>query len=163
MRRLQATSVTLAFLAAVGLLLGSFAFAEATSDRGASVELAEDPDAYLGFEVTDEDPGADEVAVSVRYENRFTTALDGFAVDASVTDGAASGASVSGVPDSIDSGNAAHVTVTVDCESDGPATIRLEATTDGFGETDVSTTNHVDVTCVVDDGGEDDEETADDD
>ena len=183
MRTLRATSLVLAFLAATGLVLGSFAFSAMSAERGVDVSVVADDEAYVGYEnVSDGEIHPGEETPIARYHNRFVIDLDEFHVDVTVIDGAADvDVTIDNQPDGLDAGDGAYVNVTVDgCDADEEITFALDAEGSGAG-VNVSFTREVELTCaepesndvngveddgddveVVDDDGDDGEDVDDD-
>jgi hypothetical protein len=71
---LRALSVVLAFTAAVGLVFGTAGFTAMEADRGVDVNVTDDENAYLGYEMTTEKEtfnNSTEVIATAAYHNRF--------------------------------------------------------------------------------------------
>ena len=149
MRTLRATSLVLAFLAATGLVLGSFAFSAMSADRGLDVGVVGDDEAYVGYEdVSDGEIHPTEETPIARYHNRFMLGLDDFRVDVRVIEGTAD-VDVDDQPDGLDAGDGAYVNVTVhDCQLGEEITLALDAEGSGAGVS-VSFTREVTVECVA--------------
>jgi len=147
MTPIRAVSLVVAFLAAVGLLFGSFSAAEITSDRDAAIDVADPSEpAYLGFEQVNQSAGDDgDTVVTVAYRNRVTVPIE--RVEVGVTRGP-NGETVATreIADPIPVGQSATVAVIVDCGSPGPGTLAFHADAAGPGF-DTETTNTVEFAC----------------
>lgn len=147
MRPLRATSLVLAFLAATGLVLGSFAFSAMSADRGVDVGVVDDDEAYVGYaDVSDGEIHPNEETPIARYHNRFMLDLDEFRVDVRVIEGTAD-VDVDDQPDGLDAGDGAYVNVSVHCDPSETITLALDAEGSGAGVS-VSFTREVTMECV---------------
>ena len=124
---LKTISIVLAFTAAVGLTLGTAGFSAIDADRGISVSVVEDEEAYLGVETFD--PLVDgESTTMMEIENRFDAELDEIRVTTSE-----SAVKEIDAPDEIGIGQTVPVDVVVQCEERDQVDIEFDvtATTDG--------------------------------
>lgn len=70
----RALSVTLAVVAAAGLIFGTGGFTAMSADRGVDVNVADDENAYLGYELTTETTtvnNSSTVTAEATYRNGF--------------------------------------------------------------------------------------------
>lgn len=76
MNRRQCLTVALAFLAVTAFATSSSGFTTATTDRGVSVDVAEDANAYLGFEQTRDSNETATTNGTQRVDANGTTHVD---------------------------------------------------------------------------------------
>ena len=76
---LRTLSILLAFTAAVGLVFGTAGFTAIDGDRGVAVSVADDENAYVGFNTTTSTENAtnDTIAVvEAEYQNQFSQEIE---------------------------------------------------------------------------------------
>lgn len=155
MRRLQAASLVLAFVAATGLVLGTAGFSAMTADRGLGVSLADDESAFLGYDTLTDEVHSGESTPVVEYHNQFERDLDSFTVDVSIVDPDDTNVEITCVetPDTLPNGGKRAVDVTLACAEQTEVHLLFEASGSAAGVS-VSLDRVHTVTCLPDDGGD---------
>lgn len=134
MNRLRTLSLVLAAVAAATLLFGSSGFTSTAADRDVSVTVAEDHDAYVGYQTTDEwNVTAGDTIELVGVTNRFSAGeIDIDVGDISTESGDVS-ITHSSTP-SVPVGESGPVTGTVEqCSSGETDTVQVTLEIDGPG------------------------------
>lgn len=149
MRTFRLLSLLFALAAVTGLVLGSSGFSAMAADRGVEIGVADDEDAYLGFEQVNDTVVSGESTVIVEYTNQFGTDLDEFrAGDVTVVgDAEMTTLTTTNGPDSVGAGEVARVAVTLHCAAPETVDLRFEANGSGGGVS-VATNRVRTVTCL---------------
>lgn len=150
MRTLRAASLLLAFLAATGLVFGTFAFSAMSADRGLNVGVTDDEHAYVGYGELTDTVHDGESTETAEFRNQFRNDLDAFEVDVSLKDPEETQTEIVDVDaptDGLDATDAASVTVTLQCSVEEAVTLVYEARGETAGVS-VSLDREHDVTCV---------------
>lgn len=150
MRTLRVASLLLAFVAATGLIFGSFAFSAMSADRGIGVDVVNDDSAYIGYgELTHTVPDGEPIETA-EFQNQFPSDLDTLEVDVSLKDSEGTQTEIIDVDtpsDGLDAIGADSVTVTLQCSVKEEVTLVYKARGSGAGVS-VSLDREHDVTCV---------------
>ena len=150
MRTLRAASLLLAFLAATGLVFGTFAFSAMSADRGLDLGVTDDDSAYVGYAELTDAVHDGESTETAEFRNQFQGDLDAFEVDVSLKDPEGTGTEIVDVDapsDGLDATEAESVTVTLQCSVEEEVTLVYEAQGSSAGVS-VSLDREHDVTCV---------------
>lgn len=136
MNLLRSASVTLAVIAAAVLMFGTVGFGSTTADRGMSVAVVDDDNAYVGYETSDIEANASDEVSLVEITNRFgsDTAVDVVNVTIDVDGVNASGIVIepAHLPDSIGPGESGTVTGTVEqCSLGETGTVQVTVEVEG--------------------------------
>jgi type II secretory pathway pseudopilin PulG len=126
----RALSVALAVVAAAGLIFGSGGFTAMSVDRGVNVDVADDEDAYLGYELTTETTATNNtstVTAEATYRNGFGGELT---LDVTVV---VDGDEVGSETITLDPGAEASISVTRSCSAGETIVFAFEAAGRGPG------------------------------
>ena len=149
MRPLRAASLVVAFVAATGLVLGTFGFSAMSADRGIDVGVADDERAYLGYNTLTDTVHSEDPTPVVEYHNRFDGDIGEFRVNVSLDDPDGMEADIVAVdtPDTIDGNAAEPVSIELACSVEQEVDLLFETQGSGAGVSVSLDRTHT-VTCV---------------
>ncbi|MFB6134360.1 MAG: hypothetical protein ABEJ55_05175 [Halanaeroarchaeum sp.] len=147
MNRRQLLSVLMAATAIVSLSFGSAGFTAMSAERGVSVDVVPDSEAFVGYQSADQTAHPGDSVHLVTVENRFNRPIE--VTDVAIDAGSFSFSDVN--EPTLDAGQSATISGTIACEGGTAETVEVTLTLSGtgvwariFGDTE---TREFEVTC----------------
>lgn len=135
MNTLRTAGLGLAIVASLLLVSGTLGFTSTTADRGVSVNVANDENAFVGYESedkTDVNPNTSQISV-ISVENRFEQSINVTDVELSSDNEkiSLSPESREELPENIETGDTGEVEAAVDCTPSEEAEVSVTVTVSG--------------------------------